>query len=799
MLTTDKTINSKNIVNTVLFTLLLFLPSFLFSQNKITGQILDVENNPIEFATIQLQTENNISVKNVLSDEFGKFEIEEKSGNYILQISFLGNILFQKDVNLIENVDLGIIKVENSVLLDGIEITANSQLKLKKELGKYVVQNIANSQFSKGKSGVEILKYVPILNTDENGISILNRGEATILINGKSIGNKELAYNMIKSIPASDIQKIEIISNPDSKYDANSKNGIINVVLKNNENDGLRGSISATTNQSYYNSQSLNGFVTYSKKKLTVTSGISAGNNNFFSRNFYEYNNKTNNSQSQISSSTTSKNKNLSFFVNSDYKLNNQHSIGLQIGNFYSDRNSDTKTENIFKPIDNSIIDSTSVNSISRKTPDYNSLRGNFNYSFKVDTLGSSLNFDHTIVNVKSETSNHYNFINSNSDDVLFLQNPNENWIVNSSKLDFTIVFNEDTKLFLGLSYTFSNIKNDFFHGNFNGLDYVSDPNQTNNFHYTDNTFASYVSYEKAINDKWEASIGLRFENFNAKGKTDTNPNQTKIENTYLFPSFSLLFMANDNHEFSLDFSSSIFRPYYTQLNPFVKYTSSNSYTINNPNLLPSLSYEATFGYTFFEKYTLNVDYSYDKNLFNDFDIVLSDNSIQTTTANYGNSNYWNFSFIYTENFFNKNWNFSAIADYTYDKTKGSYNNIDMDYENSSYSIKLKNQINLSKKKDFNASFIYGYSSSDRSILGKMKGLHSLVIETTKTIGNFNITLSMYDLARNNVVLEEDRPSYSFYKKIDYFRNYSLSVRYNFGNKKVKRIEEKRNDINDRL
>jgi hypothetical protein len=789
----------QKILQNIIFFLFFIFPSLLFSQNKVSGQVFDTENYPIEFATIQLQTENSISAKNVLSDEFGKFEIEEKSGNYMLQISFFGNILFQKNINLIENVDLGIIKVENSILLDGVEITANSQLKLKKELGKYVVQNIANSQFSKGKSGVEVLKYVPILNTDENGISILNKGEATILINGKRIGNKELAYNMIKSIPANDIQKIEIISNPDSKYDANSKNGIINVILKNNENDGFRGSVSATTNQSYYNSQYLNGFVSYSKKKLTVTSGISAGNNNFFSRNFYEYNNKTNNSQSQISSTTTSKNKNLSFFVNSDYKLNDQHSIGLQIGNFYSDRNSDAKTENTFKPIDNTIIDSTSVNYISRKTPDYNSLRGNFNYSFKVDTLGSSLNFDHTIVNVNSETSNHYSFINSNSADVLFLQNPNENWIINSSKLDFTKVFNEDSKLFLGLSYTFSNIKNDFFHGNFNGSDYVSDPNQTNNFKYIDDVLAFYISYEKVINDKWEASIGLRFENFNANGKTDTNPDQTKIENTYLFPSFSLLFMANDNHEFSLDFGSSIFRPYYTQLNPFIKYTSSNSYTINNPNLLPSLSYEATFDYTFFEKYTLNIDYSYDKNLFNDFDIVLPDNSIQTTTANYGNSNYWDFNFIYSENFFNKNWNFSAIANYTYDKTKGSYNNIDMDYENSSYSIKLKNQINLSKNKDFNASFIYGYSSKNRSVLGTMKSLHSLIVDITKTYKNFNFTFSASDLAMSNIRLEEDRPTYSFYKKIDYFRNYSLSVRYNFGNKKVKRVEEKSNEINNRL
>ena len=80
-----------------------------------------------------------------------------------------------------------------------------------------------------------------------------------------------------------------------------------------------------------------------------------------------------------------------------------------------------------------------------------------------------------------------------------------------------------------------------------------------------------------------------------------------------------------------------------------------------------------------------------------------------------------------------------------------------------------------------------------------MKGLHSLKTDITKTYKNFNFTFSASDLALSNVILEEDKPTYSFYKKIDYFKTYSLSVRYNFGNKKVERVETKESEINNRL
>lgn len=782
------------------FTLLLFilLYSFGYSQMKVTGIVVDENNKPIENMNVIIKNSENVSIEGDLTNIDGIFTLNTTIKNVKLQIVQFNEIYYEKDLELNANIDLGKITIDNSKVLQEVVVT-RKKTNIKKELGKFVVDNISTSQFSKGKSSYEVLNYVPILNSSEKGISIFNKGEATIFINGKPVGENDIALNMIKSIPASNIKKVEIITNPDSKYEANNKNGIINIILKNNENEGIKGSISTSSNQSYFNSQYGSGFLSYSKKKLNITSGLNYDNTKNFSRFNYLYNNIPANQQTQIKSNTIDKNKNYSYFINSDFKINEKNNIGLQLGYRFNNKKSNAETNNIFKNIDTDIIDSTSLNNITKQFPNNNSFRANLNYTHQLDSLGSNIYIDNTQIIRNNKFDNNFDFINSNSPNEKFKQVQDEKFKINASKIDITKIINDDNKLFFGGNFIYSDIKNDFFHGNFDGLGYVSDPLQTNNFTYTDKTLAGYINYEKIFNEKWEGKIGLRLENFEGKGSTITNNDITRIKNTYLFPSFSLLFLPNDNNQISADISSSISRPYYTQLNPFRRFNSSNAYTINNPNLLPTLSYEYVLSYSYKFKYFFNITYSHDKNLFNDFDIVLPNNFIQTTTANYGSSNDLFLSFIYVKYFFKNNWNMSATFNYNYNNTKGIYDNFDLSFSNTSYNFFIKNQINLSKKKDFNIQFVYGYYSSNKSVIGNLNYLHSFSVELNKTYKDFNFSLSAYDLLRDNLRLTENKATYSFDKHIDYFRNIKFSLRYNFGNKKVKKIEDKTSEINNRL
>jgi hemolysin activation/secretion protein len=185
--------------------------------------------------------------------------------------------------------------------------------------------------------------------------------------------------------------------------------------------------------------------------------------------------------------------------------------------------------------------------------------------------------------------------------------------------------------------------------------------------------------------------------------------------------------------------------------------------------------------------------------LLENFDILLPNNNIQVTTSNYGKGNDFNANLLYTNNFFNKNWNFTASFDYIYSDSKGYYNDYNMSFSNNSYSFKLKNQILLSQSKNLNMSFVYGYKSSNKTIYGNLNNLHSLELEFTKSYKDFNFSLNAFDILRTDLKISESKEMYNFYKKIDYFKNYSIGIRYNFGNNKVKKIEEKKSEINKRL
>lgn len=786
--------------------ILVLYPVLSFSQLKITGQVLDVDGNPIELATIAIFSDQSTIVKGELTDETGHFSVEIDAGYYLIQITYLQNMLFQKEGYFLEDTELEIIRVESAIQLEGIEITASSRPKIKKELGKYTIQNPAISPFAKNKPVFEFLRFVPILSIDnQNNLNILNKGTPTLYINGRKIENNSMALNLLKSIPSEEIKTIEIITTPDSRFDASAKNGIINIITKKSENEGLRGAINSTISQSYFNSQNLNGYLSYSKNKITATSTLSLDNSKSYASSDYIYNNLADDLQTQMETNSVSKHKSISGNLNLNYELSKRQNIGIQFYTSLNDMANQYQTLNQYRSLNATQLDSIYNPKINSKSPDYlTSYKGNINYNIKTDNLGSNLDIELNLYENNSDirTQNFFNqIINGNTIEVSrFLQNPDTKTSIGHYKADYTKVFNADNKLQIGTAYTHSNIYNNFFFGYFDGSNYVSDTQQSNIFQYRDAITASYLNFEKIFSEKWEAQLGLRVEHFKATGETLTNLEQLSIDNSYLFPSLSLLFIPNDDNEFSIDFGSYILRPGYGQLNPFIHYTSPNSFRINNPILKPILTYEVEFNYSFYENYMLNIGYEYSKDLFNEFDIILPDNWIMTTTANYGNSNAIFFNFIYSNRFFKNNWDFSATLDYSYEKANGSFQDVDMSFDNNRYRFKVKNQINLNKEKDFSLGLNYGYSSRSRFVAGEINGLHSLEVSVSKNFKDFNISVGVYELARADLKILEQKQDYNFNKLIKYYKTAYITLSYQFGNNKVKRVEEKTNsEINKRL
>lgn len=777
--------------------LLFFSCVILQAQYKIIGVVTDEDKIPLENAEITLQTSDSLKLVSEISDENGKFSLKDiNEGNYILSIKYFSEKVYSQKITVNTDLNLQSIVLNLGRSLD--EVVVKGDLSIKKKLGKYEVTNISSSPLAKNRNTLDFLSTLPILDTNPSKTEILikNKKKAVILINGRSVGGTEIALTILKSTPAEDIKKIEIIEHPGSKYSASNDNGIINVTIQKS-NDGFKGYASLGDTQSYYNSQSADANLSYSKNKWRLTTGLGMSNYNFVMKNYNLYNDYLNHIQSKIDTKRSSNTKYISPFFNLNYEINSKQNIGFQINTSFSKDITDTNSNSFYRSLPALSLDSLNQSFIRNKAPNKPPLSLNANYTLKTDSLGSNLgiNFYYFNRNNDSQIYNDFYYVNQFQS---ILQKPEVRTKMYDFKADYTHNFKNDNVLQVGIDYTKGDLKNDFFYGNFNGTEYISDASRSNSFKYTDDYFAAYTTYQAEIGDKWETEIGLRWENYNGTGKSDMVAN-TKQKNSYLFPSLSLMYSVNKNHKISLDYSYSIFRPSYSSYNPNTYFTSANTYVVYNPNILPSLSHSIAVNYNFLKKFNFDVEYSFGKNSFTDFDIVQPNGLIEHRVDNYGKGDSWWLYFNYNDKFFNEYWDFNFSTGYSYDHSKGYANTNYLNFDSNSWYFKLKNYIFLNSKKNTVLNLNYGFNSPDQSILGKMNALHSLNFELSKSYKNWNFSFGTYDILESNVKLKENREDYSFHKTRKAYQTFYLNLSYLFGNRKVKSVSGKQSDASNRL
>ncbi|MCX6166104.1 MAG: TonB-dependent receptor [Ignavibacteriae bacterium] len=280
--------NNKTIV---LVVFVLVLTSFTFSQDKpkkrdfegsdkkgkITGIVIDSSSNtPIESATVQLFSLRDSSlVTGAATNKKGEFTLEPRFGRFKLKVSFIGynntvinNIKINPET---PEVNVGTIKLSTGSEMTTKEIEVEAEAPVfENQLDKKVF-NVEKTIVSESGSAVDVLKNVPSVTVDADGnISLRGSSNVKILINGRPsamLGNDPSA--VLEQIPSKMIESIEIMTNPSSKYDPESTAGIINIILKKQQDDGYNGNISTNvgTGDKYNTSINLN----FRKNKFNFT------------------------------------------------------------------------------------------------------------------------------------------------------------------------------------------------------------------------------------------------------------------------------------------------------------------------------------------------------------------------------------------------------------------------------------------------------------------------------------------------------------------------------------------------
>ncbi|WP_020570811.1 TonB-dependent receptor domain-containing protein [Neolewinella persica] len=569
-----------------------------FAQNTITGRVVDKgSGQPIEFATVLVSdATTKAGIGGTTTDLAGNFTLKTATTEVYLDISFIGFETRRQEAISFSagQADLGLIELAaTGQTLEEVTVRAEkSQTEFK--LDKRVF-NVGKDLSSTGAGALEVLNNVPSVNvTIEGQVQLRGSGGVQILINGKPSVIASEQGNLLGTITADMIESVEVITNPSAKYDAEGTAGIINIVLKKEERKGLNGAISVNTGTPENHSVGLS--LNRRTDKFNLFSQLGVGYRE-------QPNEERAINQDRVSGNTVSSEgtefRNEFYYnavLGTDYLINERNVITLS-GNF-SYEIEDQPSRNDFTLTDaaNEILSTWKREEETEATnPKYQ-----FELQYKRDFEDHK---DHDLIFSalgtlfsKDQSSEFANTTLSGLDrDGRQQTRTNFGQQENTFKVDYTRPVNEKMTVETGAQYVTSNVNNDFSVSNFDGTNFVVDPDLTNIFNWNQKVLAFYGTgaYQFA---NLGIKFGLRLENTDLETLLETTNESNDQNYSNLFPSAASSYKISDAVSVQASYSRRIFRPRLWDLNPFFNPRNNFNIRAGNPNLQPEFtdSYEVT-------------------------------------------------------------------------------------------------------------------------------------------------------------------------------------------------------------
>jgi len=588
---------------------------------SISGAINDEKGIGIPFATIILKSAMDSSmVKADITSNAGAFNFERlKPGRYFAEASYIGMTNFTTEVFEINDKPIILIPIilsENAKQLEEVVVTATRALvEVKADRTIFNVQGTINSA---GENGLNLLRKAPGVLVDNNdNISVLGRAGVLIYVDGKRIPlTGDDLTNYLQNLSSEQIDKIDIITNPGSKYEAQGNAGIIDIRLKKDKNLGGNGSISGTYGHGKYGQGNVNANGNYRNKNLNTFGGIGYNKGTRWNNMLFDtYQNGLRLDESNIS---TSDYNGVNGRWGTDFFISKKSTIGFLVGGQTNTSKSiSNNITNISKQARPNQIDSilTAPNSSDAVR---NQATFNVNYAF--ESGKNRLNIDVDYGSFRNEANHIQPNIYSDATGANIISQ-NKNTYNTPVKIDIaTAKADYETEVLggnIGIGTKFSNVATDntfLFYNVIQGIEKQNDK-RSNQFKYNENVLAGYLNYSKRINAKWNASAGLRVENTDATGDLiaflpELEEAPVDLNYTSFFPSAGLTYQHSPEHVYSLNYGRRINRPDYNVLNPFREQLSELSYSKGNKFLQPEIVNNIELGYTLKYRYTFKLAYS---------------------------------------------------------------------------------------------------------------------------------------------------------------------------------------------
>lgn len=788
----------------------LIATTFSYSQYKpeakqvsITGTILEKGTDlPLEYATVVFEDVKTKQLTGGVTDFDGNFKFTVKDGNYNVRFEYISfKTVELKNQTIASNKNFGTIYLEPDVAqLSGVELVGEKstvEIKLDKR-----VYNVGSDMTVRGGTAGDVLNNVPSVTVDPDGTIALRGNESvTILIDGKPSGLAGInPSDIIKMLPADAIDKVEVITNPSARYNAEGGGGIINIVMKKGKTNGLNGSLVASVGDP--ETYGFNSSINYKTDTFNVFSN-------------FGYNYRTNKGEAEFQSTyfdnDTPEIDDITGFMNEsrttkdiDRGYNANFGVDLNLTESLTWTNSLTFRENSEKNPQDVLMDYYDENGIFTQTRNRFSDQNEEDYviEYATNVTKKFEKEDHIFTADFSVSKNQRDETSDITDVILNSSNPAqfENTLNNNTrnrmlaKTDYVLPLGKDGRFEAGYRGDFSNTLTDF----------QVNPNTaySNLLEYVENINALYLQYGNKIN-KFSYFLGLRWEDSHIEVNSFTSSDfNTKLYNNF-FPTATFNYELTDNQSITLSYSKRINRPRGRFVNPFSTYSSNVNLFQGNPDLDPTFTNVIELGYLWKgKKFTLNS--SIYTNLTDDsFQFIRRETGdevdgvpvIVSTPINLSKEVRTGFEFNVNYSPYkwwrlNTNLNlFSVVTrgDYTYTDFQNQLVTQNFDNDAFTWFARLNNKITLPYKVDWQTNVFY--RGPQKNAQGKSLSMTNVSMALSKDVLKDKMTLAlnvnnMFNTMkrRNETYIEDVTSSYSefMWRK----RTILFSLTYRFNRKK---------------
>lgn len=775
----------------------------------IKGKILDKSNKQaLEYATVMVYNQADSSfVAGSISGVSGEFDIKLKPGNYYVTVQFLayGSITIS-DVNVGRGKlsrDLGELLISpDSALLDEFEVIAERST-VEMSLDKRIF-NIGKDISSKAGNAIEVLENIPSVTVDIDGnVSLRGDEGVRILIDGKVSGLAGISSrNALRSIQADMIERIEIVTNPSVRYDAEGTSGIINIVLKKDRRFGFNGSIDVSAGYPLQGGLGINTNYRFQKMNLFANYNINYRENVGGGTSYREFFGDI----PLITEQDTERvRKDLSntIRIGAEYFIDAKSSLTFSLMYRMSDQNNrSTVTYNDFRPEETLINQSQRIDDEKENDPNLQySLDYRKQFKKKDQLFTASIQYFDNSEDAKSDISE--NVIlrpGTIIPDPMFQQTVNAETQTNlQMQADYYHPFGGKAKLETGFKLQIREIGNNYEvrEKDDNGAFIILD-DFTNHFTYDEKIYAAYALFGNDAG-RYSYQLGLRSEYSDIRTiLLETNQDNRKNYPDF-FPSAHFTYKLTESDNLQVSYSRRIRRPGFRQLNPFRTFTDNRNFWSGNPDLKPVYTNSYELGYLrYWNKASFNANtyYRHSTDVFQRIERVDDSTGISfTRPENFAKNDAYGLELIgmLTPS---KWWNLNGSLNFFRSITEGEAYGVVYNTDNYTWTGRMTNRFSV--KKGFDLQLSGNYSGKMDTPQGKRLPEWSVdmgaSLDVLKNKGT--LTLNVRDVFNTRSHAFETFGE-NFYSKVD-FRWSSTTVTLNFNyriNQQKKRTPERRQQM----